>query len=151
MDLSHGAALGLEQLTPRGRDVLALITEGMCDKDIGARLGIHERTVKQHVMNARIRLGLESGGRLRVRLANVFRKTTGVMFAPPPSVKFTPRETQIVELAVRGYTNRTIAMVLSIPNCQTVKNHMRAILLKAGMDTRSELAAWYWAHCVPES
>lgn len=38
-----------EVLTPRQREVLELITEGMSNKEIGRRLGVAEGTVKMHV------------------------------------------------------------------------------------------------------
>ena len=39
----------LEVLTPRQREVLQLITEGMSNKEIGRQLGVAEGTVKMHV------------------------------------------------------------------------------------------------------
>ena len=38
-------------LTPRERDVLELVAEGMTNKEIGQQLGIAEDTVKKHVQN----------------------------------------------------------------------------------------------------
>jgi DNA-binding NarL/FixJ family response regulator len=38
-------------LTPREHDVLALVAEGLTNKEIGGRLGITEDTVKKHVQN----------------------------------------------------------------------------------------------------
>jgi DNA-binding NarL/FixJ family response regulator len=37
------------EITPREREILTLITKGNANKEIGARLGIAEDTVKQHV------------------------------------------------------------------------------------------------------
>ncbi len=39
------------RLTPRERDVLALVAEGMTNKEIGGRLKIGEDTAKKHVQN----------------------------------------------------------------------------------------------------
>lgn len=37
------------QLTKREREILKLLATGICNKDIGSRLGISERTVKNHI------------------------------------------------------------------------------------------------------
>jgi DNA-binding CsgD family transcriptional regulator len=49
---------GLEALTPREREVLALIGQGWSNKQIAERLVISERTVEVHARNIRERLGL---------------------------------------------------------------------------------------------
>ena len=55
VDLLHpkrGAAARaglLETLTPREREILALIAAGRANKEIGAELGVSEDTVKRHV------------------------------------------------------------------------------------------------------
>ncbi len=50
----------LRQLTPREKDVLGLLGEGMSDKEIGARLGIGKDTVHSHMVNLLGKLGAES-------------------------------------------------------------------------------------------
>ena len=42
---------GLAELTPREREVLKLVAGGRPNKEIGALLGISERTVKTHISN----------------------------------------------------------------------------------------------------
>ena len=55
----------------------------------------------------------------------------------------TPREQQVATLVAAGYTNRQIAVALSI-TLGTTKDHMHAILSKTGFESRSQLiAAWY--------
>ncbi len=45
-------------LSPRERDVLDLVTEGLANKQIARRLGITERTVKAHLTNVFQRIGV---------------------------------------------------------------------------------------------
>lgn len=47
-------------LTRRQREVAALVTEGLTNREIGHRLGIDERSAEGHVERIRIRLGFRS-------------------------------------------------------------------------------------------
>ncbi len=47
-------------LTPREREVLALLLEGLQNKEIAARLGMGERTAKFHVSNILAKAGAEN-------------------------------------------------------------------------------------------
>ncbi len=51
----------LAQLTPRERDVLALMAEGRTNIGIARRLWLTERTVETHVANILTKLGLAAG------------------------------------------------------------------------------------------
>jgi DNA-binding NarL/FixJ family response regulator len=51
-------------LTPRERDVLALIAEGLSSRDIGQRLAMGVRTVETHRTSLRRKLGLGSAAAL---------------------------------------------------------------------------------------
>jgi two-component system, NarL family, nitrate/nitrite response regulator NarL len=55
---------GDDSLTPREREVLALIAEGLSSKDIGERLAMGVRTVETHRTNLRRKLDLASAAAL---------------------------------------------------------------------------------------
>ena len=48
----------LVQLSPREVDVLRLVAKGMSNKEIGAKLGVVEGTVKIHVANIFSKMGV---------------------------------------------------------------------------------------------
>jgi DNA-binding CsgD family transcriptional regulator len=47
-------------LTPRQREVAALVAEGLTNREIGRRLGIDERSAEGHLERIRLRLGVRS-------------------------------------------------------------------------------------------
>jgi len=49
-----------EPLTPREEEVLALVGEGLANKQIARRLGISEKTVKAHLTSVFQRIGVQS-------------------------------------------------------------------------------------------
>ena len=55
----HAAATGVP-LSPREREILALVAEGLGNKVIASRLGISEHTVKTHVTSIFGKLGAET-------------------------------------------------------------------------------------------
>ena len=59
------ASTGWESLTPAELDVVRLVTEGLANKDIAARLFLSPRTVQAHLTHVYTKLGLTS----RVQLA----------------------------------------------------------------------------------
>jgi DNA-binding NarL/FixJ family response regulator len=60
-----------EPLTPREREVLALLAEGLANKAIAARLGISEHTAKFHVNAILTKLGVDSRAEAIVRAARL--------------------------------------------------------------------------------
>lgn len=53
-----GLSVAEERLTPREREVLALIARGMANKRIALELGVSEKTVKAHVGHVLAKLGV---------------------------------------------------------------------------------------------
>lgn len=50
----------MDTLTPRQRDVLALLVWGLRNKEIARRLGIGESSVKEHLSAVYARLGVHN-------------------------------------------------------------------------------------------
>jgi two-component system, NarL family, nitrate/nitrite response regulator NarL len=60
-----------EPLTPREREVLSLLSQGLANKAIAARLGISEHTAKFHVNAILAKLGVDSRAEAIVRAARL--------------------------------------------------------------------------------
>lgn len=57
---------------------------------------------------------------------------------------FTPQQSRVVSLMARGDSNKAIAQALEC-SVRTVEHHVSAAILKAGVETRSELVARFWS------
>ena len=53
-----GEDVAFASLSPREREVLALISEGLANAEIGERLSISEKTVRNHISNLFDKLGV---------------------------------------------------------------------------------------------
>jgi len=78
-------ALVSDELTPRQREIMGLIAEGLTNAQIADRLGVSERTVKNHLTDIRRKLGLRN----RVQIAvwavrhGLIRRPIEGLVAPP--------------------------------------------------------------------
>lgn len=59
-DLPHDAPVLVEPLTPREHEVLALVADGLRNREIAQRLGVTEHTVKFHLAAVFGKLGATS-------------------------------------------------------------------------------------------
>jgi RNA polymerase sigma factor (sigma-70 family) len=58
------AVAPLQRLTPREREVLQLLSDGCSNKEIGAQLGISEKTAETHRARLMTKLGIHSVAKL---------------------------------------------------------------------------------------
>jgi DNA-binding NarL/FixJ family response regulator len=70
----------LDQLSPREREILALMAEGQSNAGIGATLFLGERTIETHIRSIFLRLGIEQQSDVNRRVLAVLRR---LAFSPP--------------------------------------------------------------------
>lgn len=125
-------------MTPRDRQVVALLLQGCASTEIGESLGITPRTVKQHLRNIYLRMGIRQGAK-RIHLLNLISVSS--QKSPLPT-ELSPRERQVAEATLEGMTNPEIAVRLGTSE-QMIKNYLRSVYDKCGVWSRIELAARY--------
>lgn len=64
-------------LTPRQTEIAALVSEGLTNRDIAARLGIQERSAEGHVERILVRLGIRSRAQIATWYAEHREKASG--------------------------------------------------------------------------
>ena len=79
MERLRGGSIGsaadpLSELTEREREILVLIGEGMTNRQIGERLHLAEKTIKNYVSNLLAKLGMERRTQAAVLAADVRRE-----------------------------------------------------------------------------
>ncbi|MEV5955419.1 LuxR C-terminal-related transcriptional regulator [Streptomyces sp. NPDC051987] len=151
-------------ITGRESDVLGLLAWGLSNRLIARRLGISEKTVKNHLSSIYVKAGVAG----RTQAALYARHTglsgagraalRGLGQAAPPAVPalvpgegvpagrgaLTVREHEVLRLLAWGLSNRLIARRLGISE-KTVKNHLSSIYVKTGAADRTQ-AALYAEH-----
>jgi len=75
--VDHQAAIRYGQLSPREREVLGLIVEGLTNKDIGRALELSPRTVESHRASLFAKLEAQSLAQLIRRYAALVEQDTG--------------------------------------------------------------------------
>jgi DNA-binding NarL/FixJ family response regulator len=150
------------RITCREVDVLRLLAWGLSNRLIARRLGISEKTVKNHLGSIYFKIG--ATGRTQAALyarhagltdaedaatsapgpaAHLAAPRPGSA-APPAGPALTARERGVLRLLAWGLTNRLIARRLGISE-KTVKNHLGSIYFKIGASGRTQ-AALYAQH-----
>jgi DNA-binding NarL/FixJ family response regulator len=122
-------------ITPRDREVLDLLEEGLGNQEIAERLSIAPRTVKAHIGKLCLRAGITEG-RKRVVLLNLLNMP---QLDQNRLIELTPQLRRVVEkVVVDGKTNSQIAADLGVKE-DTIKVYLSAIFDKIGASTRLEL------------
>lgn len=140
-------------LTPRQREILSLIANGLTSRQIGEKLGLSFKTVETHRSQMMERLGIHNiAGLVRYGLEEGFADTwdkdrekilspqmggstseadsqeipnyTDAVFS-----ELTNRERELMRLIATGYSNREAAKVMGIAN-KTAENHRLRIMRK---------------------
>lgn len=72
--LRRSVPVALPELTPREKEVVALVVEGFRNAQIGARLSLSEHTVRNYVMKIYDKLGVSNRVQLTRQWADVFER-----------------------------------------------------------------------------
>ena len=80
-----------ERLTPREKEVFELVVAGRMNKQIGATLGVSERTVKAHRAQIMEKMEVDSVAEL-VHADGLLRKRSGARPPPPATDSATPAD-----------------------------------------------------------
>ena len=138
------------RLTPRETEILRMIAKGKFSAEIGAVLGMAEKTVDHHRANMRRKLDVTSA------LEAVTQGLAHGILACPcrervsqPKPRMTPREQQVLGLMARGCTSKDVARLLNI-EVKTAETHRQNVLARLNVGTGIEAVAAAMAHGIIE-
>lgn len=136
----------LETLSPREKEVIALIAQGLSNKKIGANLFIAERTVEGDVGEIFNKLNInhkDAEKNARVEAANKYIDQNPDFNNPFDGYEmyesFTGRENEVLVLIGQGLSNKAIAKKL-FREKRAVEKHIGNILTKIGYDKKEQNA-----------
>jgi DNA-binding NarL/FixJ family response regulator len=124
--------------------VLCGLQRGLPQTEIAKEMGLASRSVRAYVHRLCKLAGIDGrDGHRRIQLVqrSLREKCVGVNLR----YLFRPKELRILDLVARGWTNQQIGDELHHSEL-VIKNFLRAIFDKAGVDWRLELYLWWKAH-----
>lgn len=97
------------RLTPRQREVLPLLVQGLSNRSIGHRLSISESTVKTHVRRIGLAMGIEWRPGANMRAEIMQRAHRSIIAADLP--RYDPRTEVVVPRDVWEQLQRLVSLV----------------------------------------
>ena len=131
---------GIEQLTPRERDVVIFASKGASNAEIAAACGISLSTVGFHMSHVLKKLDMTSRRELLSPHLYAELQYAAMSSTPRRNARLTARERQVVTLAKVDRSNAEIADELGI-SYSTVAFHLENALRKLGLGSRRQLLA----------
>ena len=120
-------------ITPRRRQVMALLLRGYAEKQVAAELGLSVNTVHTHVKRLHAQLGAHS----RTELLAAIRR---LLCLPPPELTAEngSRSQQLLGLIEEGYSEQQMAAELGISS-HTVHDYVKELYRRYNVHGRGEL------------
>jgi DNA-binding NarL/FixJ family response regulator len=129
----------MAQLTPREREVLALMARGLSNADVAAELFTSEATVKTHLARVMMKLGVHDKPQA-VAAFYLSAERSEQASTPAEIAGLTSREREVLILVADGLSNADIAKRLSIGEV-TVRTHLARVQTKLGVGEKSQAVA----------
>lgn len=120
-------------VTPRMRQVMALLLRGYAEKEVTSELGLSINTVHTHVKHLHLRFSAHSRTELLAAIQSL-------LFFPPPELSTLPgsRLEEVLGLIKEGYSEQQMATELGISS-HTVHDYVKALYRRYNVHSRGEL------------
>lgn len=121
-------------LSPRARQIMALLLRGHAEKEIAAELGLSPHTVHHHVKNLHRSLGVCDRNGLRFSIQNL-------LALPPPAATLMAkgRQAEVLSQLLQGLSERQIAFETGLSS-HTIHDHIKDIYRSFAVHSRAELS-----------
>jgi DNA-binding CsgD family transcriptional regulator len=120
-------------LSPRQREVLALVSQGLTSKQIGERLGTSRATVESQVRWAMLKLG----ARNRLHAIALAASADPLLPAPGTCAVLDPEQRRLVDLLARGVPLSRAAASLYLSR-RSADRRLAAVRRALGVETTAE-------------